>query len=504
MADISIISKETAQQVEHIGNSFKLGEPVVVVIDVAPEEVASIDRSGNNLTITLKNGEQIYIENYFAADNSLVFKNDQNQLLLAQVTDASGAILDPISYLNLEEVTPLLYGAESEAFVPWLVGAVGIGGLAAAVTSTSDSSDDTRNDITPPQKPIITENNGDGLSGTGEAGSTVIVKDSQGNQTETKVGEDGKWSIEPNPLNEGEQGTIEAVDPAGNSSGQSPVTGGDQTVPQATLDTLVTNDTTPGLSGTVNDPSARIEVSINGSTYQAINNGDGSWSLADNIISVLPEGLINVTVTATDAAGNRSAVTGSIRIDTTAPAVPLLDAVNATDPISGTAEAGARIVVTYPNGTTASTVADPAGNWSVANPGNLSDGQQISVVASDAAGNSSAPASATVEADITAPSLEFIVIINTDGSATLSGTTEPGATLIVQGPNGVAVPVTVTPDGSISGSIAAPALAGNYTATATDINGNIATDTATATDNIAPIPGSLSLADFSDTGISLS
>ncbi|MFW3964570.1 Ig-like domain-containing protein, partial [Acinetobacter radioresistens] len=96
------------------------------------------------------------------------------------------------------------------------------------------------------------------------------------------------------------------------------------------------------------------------------------------------------------------------------------------------------------------------------------------------------------------------MVINADGSATLSGTTEPGATLIVQGPNGAAVPVTVAPDGSISGSIAAPALAGNYTATATDINGNTATDTATATDNIAPIPGSLSLADFSDTGISLS
>lgn len=66
----------------------------------------------------MKNGEQIYIENYFAADNSLVFKNDQNQLLLAQVTDASGAILDPISYSTLEEITPLLYGTESEAFVP--------------------------------------------------------------------------------------------------------------------------------------------------------------------------------------------------------------------------------------------------------------------------------------------------------------------------------------------------------------------------------------------------
>ncbi|RJL68123.1 hypothetical protein D5055_15560, partial [Acinetobacter radioresistens] len=77
----------------------------------------------------------------------------------------------------------------------------------------------------------------------------------------------------------------------------------DITAPEVSLDALLSNDTTPGLSGTVNDPAARIEVSINGSTYQAINNGDGSWSLADNIIAVLPEGLINVTVTATDAAG---------------------------------------------------------------------------------------------------------------------------------------------------------------------------------------------------------
>ena len=54
------------------------------------------------------------------------------------------------------------------------------------------------------------------------------------------------------------------------------------------------------------------------------------------------------------------------------------------------------------------------------------------------------------------------------------------------GPERAAVPVTVTPDGSISGSIAAPALAGSYTATATDINGNTATDTATATDSTPP------------------
>ncbi|MDC5258360.1 VCBS domain-containing protein [Acinetobacter baumannii] len=40
--------------------------------------------------------------------------------------------------------------------------------------------------------------------------------------------------------------------------------------------------------------------------------------------------------------------------------------------------------------------------------------------------------------------------------------------------------MTVAADGTISGSIAAPALAGDYTGTATDVNGNPATDTATA------------------------
>ncbi|MCK4091418.1 hypothetical protein HCY66_15340, partial [Acinetobacter radioresistens] len=83
----------------------------------------------------------------------------------------------------------------------------------------------------------------------------------------------------------------------------------------------------------------------------------------------------------------------------------------------------------------------------------------------------------------TPPAVELNVVINADGSATLSGTTEPGASVTVRGPDGAAVPVTVAPDGSISGSIAAPALAGNYTATATDINGNIASDTAIATDS---------------------
>ncbi|MFH4043842.1 hypothetical protein WAI98_21685, partial [Acinetobacter baumannii] len=63
---------------------------------------------------------------------------------------------------------------------------------------------------------------------------------------------------------------------------------------------------------------------------------------------------------------------------------------------------------------------------------------------------------------------------------------EPGATVEILDPAGNPVAVTVAADGTISGSIAAPALAGDYTGTATDVNGNPATDTATAVDTTAP------------------
>ena len=48
---------------------------------------------------------------------------------------------------------------------------------------------------------------------------------------------------------------------------------------------LSTNDNTPQLTGTVSDPSATVQVTVNGSTYTATNNGDGTWTLADNTIA---------------------------------------------------------------------------------------------------------------------------------------------------------------------------------------------------------------------------
>ena len=79
----------------------------------------------------------------------------------------------------------------------------------------------------------------------------------------------------------------------------------DNTAPIVTVDSLTTFDTTPALTGTVNDTSASIEVTVDGNNYAATNNGDGTWSLADNTISpALGGGTYEIAVTATDTAGN--------------------------------------------------------------------------------------------------------------------------------------------------------------------------------------------------------
>ena len=64
----------------------------------------------------------------------------------------------------------------------------------------------------------------------------------------------------------------------------------DTSAPVVTVDSLTTNDTTPALSGTVDDNAAVISVTVDGQTNAATNNGDGTWTLADGVLTALAEG----------------------------------------------------------------------------------------------------------------------------------------------------------------------------------------------------------------------
>jgi hypothetical protein len=298
------------------------------------------------------------------------------------------------------------------------------------------------------------------------------------------AGTDGTWSV-PNPGNlvDGDTVTATATDPAGNTS--LPGTGtvsADITPPVVALDDVLTNDSTPALTGTVNDPTATVVVNVDGIDYPAVNNGDGTWTLADNTLPALTDGPHTITVTATDAAGNAGTDTAVVTIDTTAPNAPVLDPINATDPVSGTAEPGSTVTVSFPDGTTTTVVAGTDGSWSVPNPG-LNDGDEVEAIATDPAGNPSLPGTATVDA--VAPAVVITDLLTNDSTPALTGTVnDPTATVVVN-VDGVDYPAVNNGDGTWTlADNTLPALTDGphtITVTATDAAGNVGTDTGVVT-----------------------
>ncbi|WP_227552480.1 BapA/Bap/LapF family large adhesin [Acinetobacter baumannii] len=361
----------------------------------------------------------------------------------------------------------------------------------------SSSVNDTHTytvDTVAPNAPVLDPINAtDPVSGQAEPGSTVTVTYPDGTTATVVAGTDGSWSV-PNPGNlvDGDTVTATATDPAGNTS--LPGTGtvsADITAPVVALDDVLTNDSTPALTGTVNDPTATVVVNVDGVDYPAVNNGDGTWTLADNTLPTLADGPHTITVTATDAAGNVGNDTAVVTIDTVAPNAPVLDPINATDPVSGQAEPGSTVTVTYPDGTTATVVAGTDGSWSVPNPGNLVDGDTVTATATDPAGNTSLPGTGTVSADITAPVVALDDVLTNDSTPALTGTVnDPTATVVVN-VDGVDYPAVNNGDGTWTlADNTLPALTDGphtITVTATDAAGNVGNDTAVVTiDTVAP------------------
>ncbi|ONN47823.1 hypothetical protein AC056_18480, partial [Acinetobacter genomosp. 33YU] len=304
------------------------------------------------------------------------------------------------------------------------------------------------------------------------------------------AGPDGKWTV-PNPgdLTDGQTVTATATDPAGNPSlpGSAVV---DTVAPTVAVTTALTNDSTPALTGTVNDPTAKVVVTVDGVNYPATNNGDGTWTLADNTLPVLADGPHTVTVTATDPAGNVGTGSAVLTVDTTAPNAPVIDPINASNPVTGTAEPGSTVKVTFPDGSTATVVAGPDGKWTVPNPGDLTDGQTVTAIATDPAGNPSLPGSAVVDA--VAPTVAVTTALTNDSTPALTGTVNDPTAKVVVTVDGVNYPATNNGDGTWTlADNTLPALTDGphtVTVTATDPAGNVGTTNAVVTvDTTAPV-----------------
>ncbi|WP_228274350.1 Ig-like domain-containing protein, partial [Acinetobacter ursingii] len=114
-------------------------------------------------------------------------------------------------------------------------------------------------DTTAPDAPTAVLNeDGSQITGTGEPGSTIEVKDQDGNVIGTaEVGEDGNYVVELSPAqNSGEDLTVNATDKAGNVSPDVIISTPDTTAPDAP--TAVLNEDGSQITGT-GEPGSTIE-----------------------------------------------------------------------------------------------------------------------------------------------------------------------------------------------------------------------------------------------------
>ncbi len=344
-------------------------------------------------------------------------------------------------------------------------------------------------DSVAPATPVINPSNGTTLSGTAEPGSSVTLTDGNGNPIgQVTADGSGNWSFTPStPLADGTVVNATATDPAGNTSGQGSTTvdGVAPTTPTVNL------SNGSSLSGTAEPGSTVILTDGNGNPIAEVTaDGSGNWTYTPS--TPIANGTV-VNVVAQDAAGN-SSPGASVTVDSQAPAAPVLNPSNGTT-LSGTAEPGATVSLTDGNGNPIGQVtADGSGNWSFTPGTPLANGTVVNATASDPTGNTSAPASTTV--DSVAPAAP---VVNPSNGAEISGTAEPGATVTLTDGSGNPIgQVTADGSGNWSFTPSTPLADGTVVnATATDPAGNTGGQGSTTVDAIAPATPTVNLSNGS-------
>ncbi|ELV2833134.1 Ig-like domain-containing protein [Enterobacter cloacae] len=349
------------------------------------------------------------------------------------------------------------------------------------------AGDDVINSVEHAQAQIVS-----GTSTGANVGDKVVITLGS-NQYTTTVDVSGNWSVGVpasviSALNDGTV-TLSAIitDSAGNSSTQTHDVVVNTASVALTINTLsgddVINAAEAATSLVINGSSAQfasgtvVTVTLNGKSYTATIQSDGSWSTtvpaAD--VGALADGAnYQVAVSAQDSAGNSASATHSISVDTTAPVVNIatlsgddvLNAAEAQQPLtvhgSSSAEAGQTVTVTLGGKTYTATVAND-GTWTLDVPATdlaaLSQGA-LTVTASvnDNAGNNG-QTTHTLTVDTVAPTVTISTVADDDivnNAEQLAGQTIRGTTTAEQGQtvtvsfNGHSYQATVAADGTWS------------------------------------------------------
>ncbi|MFW3533626.1 putative Ig domain-containing protein, partial [Staphylococcus caprae] len=237
---------------------------------------------------------------------------------------------------------------------------------------------------------------------------------------------------------------------------------GNETTTKFTVEVV---DTTKPTVTSIANQTKEVNTAINSIKIEAT---DNSGQKVTNKVSGLPEGVsfdsetntisgtptkvgnYPITVITTDAEGNETTTNFIIKVvDTTAPPAPAINPIKeGAKEISGKAEPGSTVVITFPDGQTAEGKADTDGNYHIEVPTDehLKGGDHISVTSTDTSGNTSKATIITV-IDTTAPPAPTINPIK-EGAKEISGKAEPGSTVVITFPDGQTAEGQVDSDGN--------------------------------------------------------
>lgn len=369
------------------------------------------------------------------------------------------------------EATVNANGDWSLTLSPADLAALGSGSHNVAVTATDSAGNSNTDSLDFAARlelpvPTITTPFGDGTLNISEAGAAITLTGTtgvtglnQGVQLQIDVGgtiytgvvnEQGNWSVAlpAGALRGLDNGLhsidVTVIDPAGNTNTGSLDFTAALTPPVPVLNTpfvdgfLNGTEVTAGasLSGTTGatGDGQSVTVTLGGENYTLEAAADGSWTLELTPLQLgaLPQGAQNVTVLATDGAGNSASVTGSVTVDTQAPVITLLPFTGddtltyveslTNQTLSGTvtgASPGQPVTVTI-GGVTLTGVVQAGGVWSVTVPpaalaalGTGATGE-IAVAITDVAGNTGT-ANAIVGLDLAVPATPLFTLAPVSG-----------------------------------------------------------------------------------------
>ncbi len=324
--DISVLGKKSAVSKYGVGPEITLNEPSIVQIAITRADIREIGRQGDDLILTLIDGQVVTVTGYFQTvdgqQSHVVLLDEMEGLWLLNTGEVEEDGVMPFGFTNLQSIDPLLDSQPAEerdaVLGVWHSALAGLTIAAIAANQLLGGPDPVP---TKPKNATVDLVNGvDPITGTAEPGMTVTVILPDGKELVTIAGSDGHYSI-PNPgLSHGDEIQIVVTSPEGVDS--DPIT--------AIVDALAPDKPVVEPVNAQDDivvhaePGSKVTVKFPDGSEQSVEADEDGNAVIKN--PGLEDG-DKLTVTATDPAGNSSEPTEAV-VDAAPPVLTITDDVS--------------------------------------------------------------------------------------------------------------------------------------------------------------------------------